>query len=70
MSKFPEGDKITFTEETVTEIAKSFCGDKFTFSYRWTFNKEANQLIFQADDDPCDGREEVYLSGPFVYTAP
>ena len=64
------GDKITFTEETTTDAGKSFCWSMTTYSYRWSFDKDKNQLDFDADNDPCYDREQVHLSGPFEYTPP
>ncbi len=64
-----DGDKISFTEETTSLRAKSFCGSKVNYSYQWSYDSGKKALSLKPDNDPCSIRQGAFTSGDWAYHA-
>jgi len=65
-----DGDKITFTAETMSDDAKDYCGNSNVYTYQWSFDADAGLLTFKNVDDPCSSRRDGKTLGRWSYSKP
>ena len=63
-----DGDKITFTAETLSDAAKEVCANSNVYTYEWSFDADAGLLTFKNVDDPCSSRRDGNTLGRWSYS--